>query len=243
MRRAGTALPVTLLAAVTGSAVLSAALAVGSSVPALGTTLPVQVVGSVATGATAPLASDVLAGLTVKGRAAKTGYRRALYGETWTDEDGDGCWTREEILQRDLTRTTFRNTGRCRFVATGVLTDPYTGRATTFVRGPRTSTLVQIDHVVALMDSWQKGAQQLPLARREAFANDPLNLLAVAGAVNQAKGASDAASWLPPNKAFRCSYVARQVAVKRKYGLWVTAAEKNAIAAVLPSCPGQRSPT
>jgi hypothetical protein len=193
--------------------------------------------------AAAPLAADVLAGLPVKGRAPKTGYRRALYGDGWADEDGDGCLTREEILQRDLTRKTFRRSGRCSVVVGGVLADPYSGRAITFRRGVKTSALVQIDHVVALMDSWQKGAQRFTPARREQFANDPLNLLAVDGRTNQAKGAGDAATWLPPNKSYRCAYVARQVAVKAKYGLWVTAAEEAAAARVFATCPAQRVPT
>jgi hypothetical protein len=195
-----------------------------------------------AAGASLPLASDVLAGLPVKGRAPKTGYRRDRYGEGWADQDGDGCSTREEILQRDLTRRTYQRSGRCLVIATGVLADPYTGRVMTFRRGTTTSASVQIDHVVALMDAWQKGAQALSAARRAQFANDPLNLLAVDGAANQAKGAADAASWLPSNRSYRCAYVARQVAVKARYGLWVTTAEKAAISRVLSTCPSQRTP-
>ena len=76
----------------------------------------------------------------------------------------------------------------------------------------------------------------------EVFANDPLELLAVDARANRAKGDGDAATWLPPNKSFRCSYVARQVAVKTKYRLWVTQAEKNAIGRVLATCPGQKLP-
>jgi hypothetical protein len=205
--------------------------------------VPQQVVGSSSPAvAAAPLAADVLTGLLVKGRAPKTGYKRAPYGEGWTDEDGDGCSTREEILQRDLTKKTYRRSGRCSVIATGTLADPYTGRVLAFRRGTATSSLVQIDHVVALMDSWQTGGQRLTAQRREAFANDPLNLLAVEGKVNQAKGASDAASWLPPAKGYRCTYVSRQVAVKAKYGLWVTPAEKAAVARILSGCRGQRLP-
>jgi hypothetical protein len=96
---------------------------------------------------------------------------------------------------------------------------------------------------VALSDAWQKGAQKLSFASRVQFANDPLNLLAVDGPTNSSKGDSDAATWLPPNKAYRCAYVARQVAVKRKYQLWVTSAERDAIARVLKACPGQKLPT
>ena len=121
-------------------------------------------------------------------------------------------------------------------VATGSLADAYSGQVVDFVRGEATSPLVQIDHVVALSDAWQKGARQLDFARRTDFANDPRNLQAVGGAVNKAKGDGDAATWLPPDTAYRCTYVARQVEVKAAYGLWVTPAERAAILEVLDGC-------
>ena len=186
-----------------------------------------------------PLASKVLAKLAVKGRAPKTGYARNLFSDGWGNISG--CDTRNFILKRDLTAITWRAGENC-LVATGVLNDPYTGRRIDFVRGVRTSLAVQIDHVVAVSDAWQKGAQQLSAQSRYAFYNDPLNLLAVDGPSNESKGDGDAATWLPPNKAFRCAYVARQVAVKAKYRLWVTAAEKDVIARVLTSCPKQTIP-
>ena len=67
--------------------------------------------------------------------------------------------------------------------------------------------------------------------------NDPLNLLAVDSSTNRSKGDGDTATWLPPYKAFRCTHVAKQVAVKGKYGLWVTSAEKDAMTRVLATCP------
>ena len=102
---------------------------------------------------------------------------------------------------------------------------------------------MQIDHVVALSDAWQKGAQQLTEAQRLSFANDPLNLLAVDGPANQQKSDGDAATWLPPNKSYRCDYVARQISVKSSYGLWVTRAEHDAMARVLGDCPDTAAPT
>ena len=185
-------------------------------------------------------ASSALAGLTVKGRAPKTGYAREQFGDGWGDI-GE-CDTRNYILRRDLTNITWRDSPRCT-VATGILKDPYTGKTINFVRGVSTSLAVQIDHVVALSDAWQKGAQKLSFATRTRFSNDPLNLLAVDGPTNSSKSDSDAASWLPPNKAYRCAYVARQVAVKSKYQLWITAAERDAISRVLSSCPGQKLPS
>jgi hypothetical protein len=187
----------------------------------------------------------VLDTIAVKGRAAKTGYSRDQFGAAWTDDNDDpgghnGCRTRDDVLARDLTEAV-RSAG-CKVVS-GVLVDPYTGRTIRFRYGQGTSSAVQIDHVVALSDAWQKGAQYWDVRRRVDLANDPLNLLAVDGPTNQAKGDGDAATWLPPNKAYRCAYVARQVAVKARYGLWMTRAEHDAIARVLSGCRGQRVPT
>ena len=55
-------------------------------------------------------------------------------------------------------------------------------------------------------------------------------------------GDGDPATWLPPAKGYRCAYVARQVAVKTRYKLWVTPAERDAIARVLTDCPAQALP-
>jgi Protein of unknown function (DUF1524) len=207
----------------------------GETVPAASTSR------SAAAAASAPSSGTALAQarrLEVKGRAPMTGYRRADFGDAWRDVDGNGCDTRNDILARDLVDV--RVTSDCK-VRTGLLHDPYSGATIHFVRGVGTSDAVQIDHVVALGDAWQKGAQQWSASKRLAFANDPLNLLAVSGPVNQEKGDADAATWLPPSKGYRCSYVARQVAVKTAYGLWVTAAEKAAILRVLSSCPAMRA--
>lgn len=186
-------------------------------------------------GAAAGSALSLVATLRVQGRGPKTGYAREQYGPAWADTDRNGCDTRNDVLARDLQDETFRaGTADC-VVLSGVLTEPYTGRRVTFSK-QRAGDL-QIDHVVALSDSWQKGAAQWQPGERLAFANDPLNLLAVSGVLNQQKSDSDAASWLPPNKAFRCGYVTRQIEVKVKYALWVTAAEKAAMTTVLGACP------
>ena len=186
---------------------------------------------------TASPAIDALEKLAIKGRAPKTGYNRDQFGKGWATTNG--CDTRNIILHRDLIDAKVDE--KCN-VTSGVLNDPYTGKTTNFTRGGETSGAVQIDHVVALSDAWQKGAQQLTLERRTALANDPLELLAVDGPANLQKSDGDAATWLPPNKAFRCGYVARQVAVKQKYALWVTRAEYDAIANILAKCPGQLLP-
>lgn len=193
---------------------------------------------SAAFAASSKTAATALEVLLVKGRAPKTGYERSAFSDGWGDIGN--CTVRNYILKRDLKSITYR--GNC-VVDTGILKDPYTGKIINFKFGVGTSSKVQIDHVVALSDAWQKGAQKLSTQQRKAFYNDPLNLLAVDGPTNGSKGDGDAATWLPPNKAYRCAYVARQVAVKVKYKLWVVAAEKEAIKRVLATCPGQKRPT
>jgi hypothetical protein len=193
-------------------------------------------------GAGRTTALAALAAVEVKGRAPRTGYERDNFGSGWVDTDGNGCDTRNDMLARDLANETFKPGTRNCVVLTGTLADPYSGRSIDFQRGQGTSDDVQIDHVVALSDAWQKGAQGMDAGRRTAFANDPLNLLAVDGPLNMQKGDGDAATWLPPNREYRCAYVARQVAVKVSYAVWMTQAEKNSIATVLTSCPDEPLP-
>jgi hypothetical protein len=186
--------------------------------------------------------SATLASLPVKGRAPKTGYSRAQFGQTWADVDRNGCDTRNDMLKRDLTEIVYRAKTKNCVVLSGVLQDQYSGETINFTRGNITSMEVQIDHVVALSNAWQTGAFKLSAAQRRAFANDPLNLFAVKGRLNSQKGDGDAATWLPPLKSFRCTYVAHQIAVKAKYSLWVTAPEKDAMVRILAACPTQALP-
>lgn len=180
-----------------------------------------------------------LAALPVKGWDRTQDFQRWRFGKAWSDDvdvefGRNGCNTRDDILRRDLTNLVVRP-GTC-YAQTGVLRDPYTGATIDFVRGPDTSNTIEIDHVVALADAWYKGARGWDPQRRLDFANDPRNLLAVSPKANFDKAFRDAASWLPPNAAFRCDFVARQVAVKTAYGLWVAAKEKAAMIDVLAHC-------
>ncbi|WP_028267491.1 HNH endonuclease family protein [Arthrobacter sp. MA-N2] len=185
-------------------------------------------------------AADVLEALSVKGRSANDDYDRKQFGQAWLDVDRNGCDTRNDILRRDLRSVEFTAGSTCK-VASGQLREPYAGEDIHFRRGSESSSAVQIDHLVALADAWQKGAKHLTAKQRQSLANDPLNLIAVDGPANVKKSASDAASWLPANKGFRCHYVARQISVKAAYRLWITQAEKDAMKRVLGSCPGQQT--
>ena len=199
-------------------------------------------------GMTPAKAEAVASGLSVieaqvtKGRAAKTGYTRDQFGPAWADVDRNGCDTRNDILKRDLTNEVFKEKTNGCTVLSGTLVDPFSGETINFVRGVATSSEVQIDHTVALSNAWQTGAFKLTADQRKAFANDPLNLLAVKGRLNSQKGDGDAATWLPPLKSFRCDYVSRQIAVKIKYKLWFTAPEKEAMIRILKTCPEKALP-
>lgn len=211
---------------------------IGSALLATSLIFPTQVINAADTSAASKsqyeTALAALNKLPVKGRAAKTGYSREQFPH-WKDPDKNGCDTRNDILKRDLTKVVFKaDTNNCKVIS-GSLLDPYSNKLISFDLSKSAST-IDIDHVVALSNAWQTGAFQLTPTQRTNFANDPLNLLAVDYKLNRQKGDGDAATWLPPYKSYRCTYVARQVSVKSKYKLWVTPPEKAAISKLLDGC-------
>ena len=185
------------------------------------------------------VARERLSRLEVRGWDRTSDFKRYQFGKAWSDDVNvefghNGCNTRDDILRRDLQNLIVRR-GTC-YAQSGTLIDPYSGITIDFVRSPDTSNAVEIDHVVALADAWYKGARAWDPQRRLDFANDPRNLLAVSPKANFDKAFRDAASWLPPNEAFRCDFVARQIEVKTAYGLWLAAKERKAMEAVLARC-------
>ena len=177
--------------------------------------------------------------LKVREMAADTGYDRIKdFGDAWIDVDGNGCDTRNDILRRDFSSIT--RTDGC-LIYRGVIRDKYTGKRISFTRGQTTSLAVQIDHIVSLHNAWLTGAKGLRSGLRVALANDPLNLQAVDGPTNARKSDSDASWWLPPQRKYQCTYVARQISVKKAYHLWVTPDEKIAMQEVLTTCPRQKA--
>lgn len=185
-------------------------------------------------------ARAILDTLTVRAAASDSGFSRAQFGQSWLDVDRNGCDTRNDTLGRDLKNPV--RSGSCK-VTSGQLADPYTGTTVAFTRGPGTSKLVQIDHVVSLSNAWQSGAQHLSADQRATFANDAINVLAVSSDAYGAKNGRDASAWLPANAGYQCAYVARQVSVKAMYGLSVTQNERDAMARVLDGCADQGSVT
>jgi hypothetical protein len=199
---------------------------------------PTKPAGVLSVGRSSSAASE-LDQLAVRPAASKSGYSRKKFSDGWAAVDS--CTVRDKILARDMINVQYQSPTDCTVIS-GILHDPYTGKVLHFVRGPGTSAAIQIDHVVAISDAWQTGAQLLSSARRKELYNDSLELIAVDGPTNEAKGDSDAAAWLPPNKDYDCRYIARQIAVKFKYHLWVTAAEGTAMKKILATCPDQQVP-
>lgn len=163
------------------------------------------------------------------------GFTKDIFGEGWSDTDENNCSTRNDIFGRDLADAV-RGEDGCQVVS-GTLTDPYTGTVFTYEADPQTDDDVQVDHVVSLRNAWVTGGQELPTDLKTTFKNDPLNLVTVLGTSKDMKGDQNAAQWLPATP-FACEYIGRQIAVKARYGLWVTpeehAALKNGLAACTP---------
>jgi hypothetical protein len=187
---------------------------------------------------------DVLSGIAiVPQRMRGNDYRRAAFGDAWDDDNSapgghNGCDTRNDILDRDLVDKTYVSIKRCpQAVATGVLHDPYTSATIPFTRGANVGQAVQIDHLVPLAYAWDMGARDWPDAMRVRFANDPANLLAVAGQVNQDKGDQQPGAWMPPNHAFWCQYAMQFIAVLRGYSLSVDQASADELREAASTCP------
>ncbi len=188
--------------------------------------------------------SDVIAGLMVVPRRIRgNDYRRSAFGQAWDDDNSapgghNGCDTRDDILTRDLVERTHVSTKRCpQAVAAGTLRDPYTNGTVAFVRGEQVGASVQIDHIVPLAFAWDMGARDWPDPLRKRFANDPANLLAVAGRANQDKGDLPPGEWMPPNSAFRCQYAMQFIAVLRGYRIPVDEASAQELRRAAASCP------
>lgn len=183
-------------------------------------------------------AKEALGKLAVRERLSNDNYERREFGSGWRTIQG--CDMRNRILQRDLADIEL-DEDNCTVLSGTLEVDPFTGKQIDFIRGVGTSGAIHIEHLVAVSDAWGKGAQNLPYEERREFYNDPLNLVAVDGPANMQKGDADASEWLPRPE-YKCRYIARQIAVKLRYELWITQSEKSAMSDVLTTCPNQVLP-
>ncbi len=149
-------------------------------------------------------------------------YDRGEFGR-WIDSDRDCLNTRHELLAALSTVALIYSDNGCR-VLRGRWIDPYTNIVFT------DSSDLDVDHLVPLHWAWQRGAWSWTREHRVAFANDPINLIAVDDGTNRSKGANGPLDWLPPNDAYQCQYVLRFWRVSRMYNLEIGADEQMALA-------------
>jgi hypothetical protein len=176
-----------------------------------------------------PLA-DAVAALPVAGES-REGYDRSLFPH-WTDQDGDGCNTRMEVLIAEAT-TAPEADERCRLTG-GEWQSYYDDRVHTEARG------LDIDHMVPLAEAWDSGASEWTTERRRAYANDldeEVALVAVTARENRAKADKDPAQWMPPAEAALCRYVTEWTTVKTRWSLSVDQAEADVLATAAAECP------
>ena len=158
----------------------------------------------------------------------KKGYERSAFGHGWDDSDGDCQNSRAEaLIATSTTSVRFADAKRCR-VVTGRWISPFTGKAI------QNAGDTDIDHVVPLAWSWDRGAGQWSRGKREKFANDPVNLWPVEASLNRSKGAKGPDEWLPP--AGQCGYVARFFRIVKMYQLTPTTEETNWVRSFLANC-------
>jgi hypothetical protein len=192
-------------------------------------------------GSAGQVALDDLRRLVVRPRPRGTqGYVRDEFGSDWVDIDDNGCNQRDDVLLRDAVpgSTTVGRQGACDHdVLAGTWHDPYTGRTLSFLdlKDLRQAEAIQIDHVVPLAEAWVSGAAVWTTERRERFANDLHELLAVDGPTNMSKGDGDPAAWRP-RKGYQCTYARRWIAVKTRWHLTVDPAEVTALRDMLGHC-------
>jgi hypothetical protein len=174
----------------------------------------------------APL-SQAVADLSVASEV-RTGYDRDLF-KLWTDADGDGCSTRNEVLIAEAEEAPGVGSGCA--LSGGRWFSYYDGVSQTAPAD------LDIDHLVPLAEAWDSGARSWSSAKRESYANDLgdyRTLVAVTDSVNQTKSDQDPAEWLPAQQ--QCRYLREWVAVKHRWSLSVDSAEKSALTSLASGC-------
>lgn len=186
----------------------------------------------------APKGTGVQSALTVLGaikieKERPQGYKRDLF-KHWTDDDGDSCNTREEVLIAESRTPAQVDAYGCKVVAGDWFSD-YDGVLHT------DPSDLDIDHFVPLKEAWDSGAWAWSPSQRQRFANDlsdPRALIAVTAGANRSKGDKDPSNWLPRRNEALCTYVTSWVAVKSRWKLSMDQSEWGRVKNILTNnCP------
>ncbi len=174
-------------------------------------------------------AKALLSRLAVRAEDHSYRFNRSVFSyDDSYDADGDGCYTRKEVLKRDAIRLT-KLSKSCS--VDGTWRSLYDGRV---YDNPYD---LQIDHLVPLAEAWHSGAYRWSHRKQIAFGNDigyKWDLQAVSIGDNQGKSDGDPAEWLPSRN--RCTYVKAWIGVKYRWHLPVDRAEKSALTRQLKKC-------
>mgnify|MGYP003626930522 FL=1 len=136
-------------------------------------------------------------------------YSRDQFGHGWADVDRDCQNTRQEVLiSLSVSPVRFTDERKCR-VTFGRWTSMYSGDVIF------DASIIDIDHIVPLKWAWDHGADKWTKSKREKFANDPINLVAVEASLNRQKGAKGLDEWLPPTN--QIQYKARFKRIWKMY--------------------------
>ena len=164
--------------------------------------------------------------LTVAKAGSMAGYSREKFPH-WKST-GANCDVRDSVLKRDGTKVKMSG---CNVVA-GTWKSLYDGQV---IDSP---TKIDIDHMVPLANAWRSGAAKWTTAQREDFANDldDPQLVAVSASSNRSKGDQDPSTWKPTETSAWCVYAKDWIAVKTRWQLTVTTAEKSALTDMLEKC-------
>jgi hypothetical protein len=154
---------------------------------------------------------------------ARAGYERSLFPH-WDDADSDGCDTRCEVLAAQR-------------LPDGFWFSAWDGYSTD------DPSELHVDHVVALAEAWDSGADAWTADRRDDFADSLINLLAVSAPSNLRKSDKDAAEWFPSRSEANCLWASTVVRVKSHWKLAVDKAEHEALANLLRTCGDFVPPT
>lgn len=163
--------------------------------------------------------------------SGRSPYSRDEFGTGWTDPDHNGCDARQDAIRAATTNRV--TAGPCKITRADIR-DRYSGR-TYPAANP---SAFDIDHIVALHDAWNSGASSWTRARRVAFANDPADLVLTTASANRSKGDQDPSQWAPATHDGACFYARTYRAIKLRWRLHTTPAQRSAVRRTLATCTG-----
>jgi hypothetical protein len=175
--------------------------------------------------------------LVVVEEGRREGYARDLF-DHWSDINGSGCHARQDVLLDQAISYVQRDRFSPCFIVEGDWYLPFDGQQFSGAPGD-----IDVDHVVALAEAWDSGADQWNFSRRRQFANDPLHLMVSDRQVNRDKADLDAGEWKPERRDAWCLTATMIVLTKYRYSLTIDPAERRGLYEMADTCDGREQVT